>query len=240
MQNFIMNVTKIGYAGFAYDLFIFLGFLTVFFFYLYRGKYFNISATKSVLLVVTVYPAIYLWIHIQCWIESGFGVFGGHNIVRGFVYMPLIAIPAAKMLKIEWKKACDLLAPAPCVVHSISHLGCIFSGCCCGYPANWGIYNPSSQRVCFPSQPLEAITAMIIILILLVREKKNAYRVDGLSMPIMLMMFGFTRFLWEFLRDNEKIWLGCSSLAFHALFMGIVGIFMYVIIKKNNNKTFEK
>ena len=54
---------------------------------------------------------------------------------------------------------------------------------------------------------------------------------DGLEFPIMLILFGSTRFVWEFFRDNSKLWLGCSNLAFHALFMFIVGLVAYIIIK---------
>ena len=225
-----------------YDIFFVLGFVAVFFFFLWRGKYFGVSALKSVLLVLIVYPAVVLWMFIQYWIETG--SFGGNNIVRCFVYMPLFAIPAARFLKMKWQQACDLLAPATCVVHSVSHWGCIFIGCCHGYPVStwswWGIINPSTNKICFPSQPLEAITALLIIVVLLWREKKNNHRVDGLSMPIMLMLFGSTRFIWEFFRANEKLWLGCSSLAFHALFMSIVGLIMYISIKKYNAKKAEQ
>lgn len=230
MQEFIIAASKWVYDGFLYDVFFVLGFVAVFLFYLWRGKYFGVHPLRSVLLVAIVYPSVVLWMFVLYWIETG--NFGGNNIVRVFVYMPLFAIPAAKILKMSWKQACDILSPAVCVVHSVSHWGCIFAGCCHGYPSLWGIYSPQTRTLCFPSQPLEALTATFIIGILLWREKKNHYRVDGLSMPIMLMLFGSTRFFWEFFRDNEKIWLGCSSLAFHALFMAVVGFVMYVIIKK--------
>jgi len=234
MQELIIKASEFVYSGFLYDFFFAAGFVAVFIFFLWRGKYFGVSPTKSVLLVLIVYPLVVLWMHIQYWIDTG--SFGGNNIVRSFVYMPLFAIPAAKLLKLTWKQACDLLAPATCVVHSVSHWGCIFAGCCYGIPASWGLYNVTTGQFCFPSQPLEALTALFIVIFLLWREKKNDHQVDGLSMPIMLMLFGFTRFFWEFFRDNEKIWLGCSSLAFHALFMGIVGLIMYIAIKKHNDK----
>ncbi|MBR5559116.1 MAG: prolipoprotein diacylglyceryl transferase [Oscillospiraceae bacterium] len=211
-----------------------MGFVAVFFFFLWRGKYFGVKPIKSVLLVAIVYPSVVLWMMILYWIETG--TFGGNNIVRVFVYMPLFAIPAAKMLKLTWMQACDMLAPATCVVHGVSHWGCVFAGCCHGYVTSWGLYNPRTKNFCFPSQPLEALTAIFIIIFILWREKKNNHKVDGLSMPIMLMLFGSTRFIWEFFRDNEKIWMNCSSLAFHALFMSIVGLIMYIVIKKHNNK----
>ena len=237
MRDFLINASYFVYDGFLYDVFFVMGFVGVFLFFLWRGKYFGVSPAKSVLLVLIVYPAVVLWMFVQYWIETG--TFGGNNIVRCFVYMPLFAIPAAKLLKMTWMQACDLLAPATCVVHGISHWGCIFAGCCAGYPVSWGLYNVSTGLTCFPSQPLEALTAIIIVVILLWREKSNNHQVDGLSMPIMLMLFGFTRFIWEFFRDNEKIWLGCSSLAFHALFMGVVGLIMYLIIRNYNNKQIE-
>ena len=232
MQNFITTASTFLYDCFLYDLFYYLGFVAVFFFYLWRGKHFGVSPLRAVLLVLIVYPSVVLWMFIQYWIETG--VFGGNNIVRAFVYMPIFAIPAARLLKLSWKQSCDLLAPATCVVHSVSHWGCIFGGCCHGYPSSWGLYNPDLGYVCFPSQPLEALTALAIVLFLLWREKKNNHQVDGLSMPIMLMLFGSTRFIWEFFRDNDKLWMNISSLAFHALFMSIVGLIMYIIIKKKN------
>lgn len=234
MKEFLTQASQFVYSGFLYDVFFVLGFVAVFFFFLWRGKYFGVSPIRSVLLVVIVYPSVVLWMFVQYWLETG--TFGGNNIVRSFVYMPLFAIPAAKLLKMTWQQACDLLAPATCVVHGVSHWGCIFAGCCHGYPSFWGIYNVSTGRVCFPSQPLEALTALLIIAVILWREKKNNHQVDGLSMPIMLMLFGSTRFFWEFFRDNDKIWLSCSSLAFHALFMSFVGLIMYIVIKKHNHK----
>ena len=234
MQEFITKASQFVYSGFLYDLFFALGFVALFFFFLWRGKYFGVSPIRSVLLVLIVYPAVVLWMFVQFWIETG--VFGGNNIVRCFVYMPLFAIPAAKILKLNWKQACDMLSPATCVVQGVSHWGCIFAGCCQGYPTSWGLYNPSTNQICFPSQPLEALTSIFIILFILWREKKNNHKVDGLSMPIMLMLFGSTRFIFEFFRDNDKLWLGCSSLAFHALFMSVVGLIMYVVIDRHNKK----
>lgn len=234
MKEFITAASQFVYDGFLYDVFFALGFVAVFLFFLWRGKVFGVKPIRSVLLVLIVYPSVVLWMFVQYWIETG--VFGGNNIVRCFVYMPLFAIPAAKILNLNWKQACDMLAPATCVVHGVSHWGCIFAGCCNGFQTSWGLYNPSTQQYCFPSQPLEALTALFIIWFILHREKKNNYKVDGLSMPIMLMLFGSTRFLFEFFRDNEKLWMGCSSLAFHALFMAVVGMIMYVVIDRHNQK----
>lgn len=89
---------------------------------------------------------------------------------------------------------------------------------------------------------IESLITWLSIGYLLIRAKKRSYVPDGLEFPIMLALFGSTRFICEFYRDNTKIWLGCSSLAFHALFMAVVGIVMIIVlmIKRRNRSTKER
>lgn len=219
----IRNIQGTAVAEIIYYGFHVLGFLFVFLFNAWYGKKREISATQATITTVCVYSITYIWIYVLFWIESGFTNFGGNNIVRGFIYIPLIAYPVAKLLKINWVKMCDFIAPCVCLCHGISHIGCIFSGCCAGYPSDWGIYNRRYGGLAVPVQIFEAMTALLIFGILVAMNRKKNYVSDGKSFPIMLILFGSTRFLWEFGRNNEKIWLGCSSLAFHALFMALVG-----------------
>ena len=58
-------------------------------------------------------------------------------------------------------------------------------------------------------------------------------------MPWMLLLYGVGRFFTEFLRDNEKIWIGCSDIAFHALFMAVVGLVMLLCLRKKQQKVAE-
>lgn len=220
------------YGNLFYYSFHVLGFICVFLFSIWYGKKLKYPWWKSILIVLIVYPVIYFWMYVMFWIETAFSKFGGNNIVRVFIYVPLAGWPVAKLLKIEWKSICNFLAFSPLVVHGVSHFGCIFVGCCMGYPSSWGIYNPRMRTILFPVQIFEALTAILIILYLLLRSKKRNYEPDEFAFPIMLILFGSTRFIWEFFRDNEKIWLGCSALAFHAFFMMLVGIVAYIIIKR--------
>ena len=181
-----------------------------------------------------VYTVTVIWMFILYWAFSGFKNWGGNNIVRIFIWVPLIAYPVCKIMKIDWKMCCDFLSPCVCVVHGIAHFGCMFEGCCHGYPWEYGLYNPRLHYNTFPIQPIEAITAILIVLYISNREKKKNYEPDGLSYPIMLMLFGYSRFFYEFLRDNPKIILGISELAFHALVAGIVGTHMYFQMYKDN------
>lgn len=232
INNFIVFASRAGISKTLYNIFFGLGFVSVLLVIVFYGRKINLSLKKSVLTVLIVYPVALAWMFFLYWAESGFKHFGGNNIVRVFVYIPLIAYPVAKLLKEEWKTLCDLLAFGPIAVHGISHFGCIFVGCCQGYPVSGGIYNPAVNDYLFPIQPIEALAAVAIIIILLIRAKKNNFVPTAETYPLMLVMFGYSRFVFEFFRNNDKILMGCSSLSFHALFMAVVGTIALIVIKK--------
>ena len=246
MMNFINNIiigaAEAGLSQTIYNIFFALGFVSVLCTIVFYGNKINLSLKKSLITVLIVYPAAVALMFFMYWAESGFKFFGGNNIVRVFVYVPVIAYPVAKLLKEEWKTLCDLLAFGPIAVHGISHFGCVFVGCCHGYPADWGVYSTYSHTRLFPIQPIEAIAAVLIIVILLMRAKRNNYVPTAETYPLMLVMFGYSRFIFEFFRDNDKLIFGCSSLSFHALFMAIVGTIALIIIKnkKKRKLTIEK
>lgn len=232
MNELLIKCVELHIAHDLYKLFFCMGFVSVFLMVTLFGRKLNIPVKKSVVIVLIVYPTLVLLMFVMAWVENGFKAFGDNNIVRVFVYGPVVAYPVAKLLKLTWKDVCGVLSVGPLAVHAVSHFGCIFAGCCRGYPCSWGLYNVATKDIRFPSQPLEAIIAWLIIFYLWGRAKKNNYKMDGLEYPIMLVLFGGTRFLCEFLRDNEKLWLGCSGLAFHALFMFVVGIIAIAVIRK--------
>lgn len=236
MNALIQSVYAHGLHALIYDIFFAAGFVSVFLFVVLYGRKLNVPVWKSIIVVLIVYPVVVVWMFIMYWIESGFTNFGGNNIVRVFVYVPLVAYPVAKLLRIPAKDINSMLAFGPIAVHGVSHFGCIFAGCCAGYPSKWGLYNVATRQIHFPTQPIEALLAWGIILFLLVRGKKRNYVPDGREYPLMLVLFGGSRFLCEFLRDNEKIWLGCSSLAFHALFMLVVGVVWLIVLKRREQR----
>ena len=230
MNRLIEIVAENNLAKEFYDLFFALGFVSVFLFVFLSGQKMKIKAWKTASVVLTVYPTAVLLMFVLYWLETGF--WGGNNIVRVFVYIPLIAYPVAKLLKIGYKEILSMLAVGPIAVQGVSHFGCIFEGCCQGYIQQWGIYNPTTGALHFPIQPIEAIISLSIIAYLLIRAKKRGYVPDGREYPLMLVIFGSTRFICEFLRDNYKLFLGISNLAFHALFMFVIGAIWLVLLKK--------
>ncbi|MBE6899140.1 MAG: hypothetical protein E7479_00520 [Ruminococcaceae bacterium] len=231
----IMAVEEAGLSSTFYDIFFALGFVSVLCGLVWFGKKLDFPMKNVAILVCIVYPLVVLWMFIMFWMESGFKVWGGNNIVRIFVYVPLIALPVAKFLKIEGDRALSLLSFAPLLVHGVSHFGCIFAGCCCGYQWTYGIYNPSFRDYRFPIQPIEAIGAVAIVVYLFYRAKKRNYVPDGFEYPVMLVLYGSSRFIFEFFREDHKLFWGISNLAIHALFMFIVGV-IWIAIRKKKSK----
>ena len=125
--------------------------------------------------------------------------------------------------RLRWQVISEMWAIGIMAFHVFGRSGCIFTGCCYGYPCSWGIYSRVVDGYVFPIVFVESLMSLAILVFLLVRVGRKGYLPDGKSMPWMLVVYGVCRFFTEFFRDNEKIWLGCSDIAFHALFMALVG-----------------
>ena len=198
-------------------------------------KHYDIPKWKSVVFTALVYFSTLAWMLFLYWADSGFKYWGGNNIVRVFWWLGVFVFPVTKLLKLDYWRSLDYVSPCLCINHGIAHFGCIFAGCCHGYACSWGLFSNDVGYRCFPTQSIEALIALIAAYIWY-REKKKGYGkgVDGLSFPIMLMLFGYSRFFLEFLRDNDKLFWGISGLALRTMLNGVVGTIAYFLIKRKN------
>lgn len=235
-------ISEIGLSQTLYNVFFCGGLVGLSIYLLSVCKYYAISKKKAIVFIILVYGSSLLWMFFLYWADSGFKNWGGNNIVRIFWWLGVFVFPVSKLLKLDYLKALDFVSPCLCINHGIAHFGCIFAGCCHGYPCDWGIYSNNTGYRCFPIQPIEALIALGIVGYIWRREKKKGYGegIDGLSFPIMLMLFGYSRFFLEFLRDNHKVFLGISDLAIHALVNAVVGTAAYFLIKRKNAKALEQ
>lgn len=230
-----------GWSNKIYSSIVIIAFIAQMVFLIFYRKKYNISLLKSIIVVLIVYPLAYFWMLVLAWVENGFQGWGSNNIVRVYVYAPLIGILAAKVLKMPSGKIIDYVAPSMALQQVIGHSVCPIAGCCQGYACSWGIWNPISNTRLFPIQWLECLVALAIVLYLLHLAKKENYAGTGRVYAMFLITFGATRFFLEFLRDNDKLFLGVSNLAFHALFMTLVGaIWMMVLYEREQKQKFKQ
>lgn len=232
LNKWIIEIANREMSNQVADYFAILSFIPVVFFCIYYGRKLKTGIIKSIVLVAFVYVANYMLMLILTWIEMGFRFFGAQNGIRSFAYTPLVCWFGAKILRMQWSKANTIWAICLPFSHAVAHLGCVFAGCCDGYPCSWGVYNPVWDEYQFPVQIVESVVAIVVGMCVVCRIQKRKCVIDGKEYPIMLILFGSSRFICEFLRNNPKIWIGCSSLSFHALFMCVVGIVWLVIANR--------
>lgn len=170
------------------------------------------------------------------YVENGFATGYTYNAPVVFVFVPLLGYLVAKILKKPWQDIWDVMMPVPLIMFIGARIACTVAGCCYGYPCSWGVYNAGLEEYQFPIQLLEAFATVLIVAAAVFREKKNQFVPDGRNVPIMLISYGIIRFFLEFLHNNKKILLGCSSTSFHCILMILVGSLTLFIIRKHEKK----
>lgn len=237
LKDLICTVEHAGKTEFVYYSFHVLGLVLAFINCLNDAKCLKVKRWKAAVSVIIVYPVIYEFRYVVRWIERLFYYCDGANIIKAFIFLPIVIWPVAKLLKVKQCKINQFFAVIPCIGQGISHIGCIFPGCCHGYVASWGIYNQRFDALCIPVQLFESISALLIGLFLEIRFRKKGWKDDRYAMPIMFVLFGLSRFFLEFLRDNEKVLWQISNPALHCLLMTVVGVLWIICLRKKENST---
>lgn len=226
------GLSNVFYSSTVFFVIIALFILSIFFAQKLKIKYY-----KAIILGLGTYVLMVGWMSVYPWIESGFKHGGAANNIYCFVYDPLFVLPFVPLLKIKWRDACYIIAHFMPLQQGIAMMGCMFMGCCRGYPTSIGLYSIRWDYFYFPIQQIISIIDLVIFALLIIRAKKNNYVPDAFQYPIMLIMVGVTRFICEFFRDNTKIFINIfSAHSFHALFMALVGIVAIIVIKYRQKK----
>ena len=231
LNDLIRRIAEAGLSGTVYNAFHLVNIAALGVFVLWYRKKYSLSAGQALTALLLTYPLSYLWVLVITWVENGFQNFGANNIVRGFIYFPLIALLPAKLLHIEKERLWDFIAPCFAWAQAVAHLACPFAGCCHGYPSSWGLWNPVYKQILFPIQPLESLVSLLVCIICVAAAKREHYSGSGKIYPLFLVLFGSTRFFLEFLRDNNKVIGNISDLALHAALMLVVGVVWLRCIK---------
>lgn len=234
LDQLIISVEQAGLEVVLYNAFTFASGCTALLFNIWYGKKLNISFLKRILVSVIQMSLIIVIMKVELWIESGFTYFGANEVAVIFVFLPLIALVSSKILKLPFNKTADIAAFTPLCIHIVARMGCIFTGCCYGYPCSWGIYNIRWQAKHFPVQLLESAFTLIIVLVLLFILKKHKYNSKGFLLPTVIITYGTVRFFTEFLHYNGKVLGELSIVALHCLLMLIVGTLLLLIMIKRN------
>ena len=246
ISELIKNAAESGLTETLYFRINDAGLIIALLYSLWHGTKLGIRLWKMLVIMAGVYYGIgYLgnlvWQGVQYVQEINFlGIETATNsIVRLFVLFPLLALPLALILRVKWSTACDAIAMYPLLRSCIGQLACIFTGCCRGLEWAGGIYNVRTESYHFPTPIFETAITAVIVVYLVIRTKKKQFTPDGTLYPLMMILYGIMRFYCELLRENEKIMWGCSAMAFHAVFMCIVGAAWLIICTRKKEADYE-
>jgi len=208
-------------------------------FYLVRMKTKPLDALKGLAIAVIAYWFCGYAHRFLQWYRVGFDpdrYFSvAANLAVSFTLLPLVAWLCAKTFNTSVGFAGDVTALTLLSMHVPGRSGCTFTGCCYGFPCEWGIYSRHTGENQFPVVWVESLFTLAILVFIIVRICRKGYTPDGKNLPYFLLFYGICRFFSEFTRESTREhWLfwRFSDIHIHMIVMALVGGLMLWYIRK--------
>lgn len=198
-------------------------------FYLIRMKAKPLLALKSVFIGAIAFFFCVFAQNFFTWYRTGFALDAYEqvsNIAVAFTALPLVAWLSAKAFNISVGFAGDVTALTMLAFHVPGRSGCLFSGCCYGFPCDWGVYSRHTGANQFPVVVVESLFTLGILIFIIIRICRKDYTPDGKNLPYFLLFYGICRFFSEMTREStHEHWLfwRISDIHIHMLVMALVG-----------------
>jgi len=161
----------------------------------YLRKFYQITLWKIVLLTLMLTVFGLLGTKILFLIETG--RWSGTSYFGAVFFTPLFMMLVAKALRLSIGDTLDLCAPAECIMLALMKVKCLIYGCCDGRL----LYATKEIAIRFPSQIVELVAALVImvLLILLIKKGEKKNQIYAWYM----IYYGVSRFVLNCLRDTE-------------------------------------
>lgn len=170
----------------------------------------------------------------------------GFVFIGGFVGAFISGLWILRKKKVPILKGADFFAPAVPLGHAIGKIGCFLAGCCYGKESHVHLLsvkysNPESlvpQHLhgvgLYPTQLIEAFISFILFFIL--HKLYKSKHKDGTVISAYILGFGIIRFIAEFFRGEEEIYiLGMTPTQLTALLL-IIGAAAFLVQRKYARK----
>ena len=149
----------------------------------------------ALILTITGTIGTYIWFFVEnSW-------FGGRSYYGAVFIVPIAFIAISRLMRIPYGEILDLCAPSECVMLAIMKYQCFIDGCCGGRVM---FYTHEGTEVLFPSQIVELVNALVLMLVLMIMVFVPKFR--GKIYPWYLVLYGTTRFILNWFRaDNAPV-----------------------------------
>src|SRR3989442_9392592 len=205
------------------------------------GIYIIISALvgAKLLLLVTDFRTFKADPHELLTLARSGGVFYG-----GLILAVVVALWYIRRGGLPLWTTCDVFAPGIALGHVVGRFGCFFAGCCYGTPTTkpWGITftDPFAQSnvgtplgvPLHPTQLYEAGAELLILIVLLVTERKGR-PYAGRTFWLYMLLYSISRFIIEFYRGDERGAVGIFSTSqFISIILAPLAIGMLIYLSR--------
>ena len=167
------------------------------------------------------------------------GVFYG-----GLIVAVVVALWYIRRVGLPLWTTCDVFAPGIALGHVVGRFGCLFAGCCYGKPTTrpWGITftDPFAAAnvgtplgvALHPTQLYEAGAELLILIVLLVTERKGR-PFPGRTFWLYMLLYAISRFIIEFYRGDDRGTVGMFSTSqFISIVLAPLAIVMLVYLSR--------
>ena len=167
------------------------------------------------------------------------GVFYG-----GLIVAVIVALWYIRRVGLPLWTTCDVFAPGIALGHVVGRFGCLFAGCCFGKPTTrpWGITFTDPFAAAnvgtplgvplHPTQLYEAGAELLILVILLVTERKGR-PFAGRTFWLYMLLYAISRFIIEFYRGDDRGTVGMFSTSqFISIVLAPLAIVMLVYLSR--------
>lgn len=185
-----------------------------------RKLYPEISLWKIPIISVLLTISGVLGAMLMFYVENG--RFGGTSFFGAILFAPFFMVVVGLVLRVPYGRLMDLCASAECLMLAILKFDCMLGDCCSGRTiATLGIQ--------FPSQFVEMMTSLIIMLKLVQMENQPRHR--NTLYCHYLIMYGVTRFVWNFFRDNLSPFVGILPPGhFWSVVSTVIGLLLLLLV----------
>src|SRR5882672_7940285 len=167
---------------------------------------------------------------------------GIYIIISALILAVTVALIYIHRIGLPLWTTCDVFAPGIALGHVVGRFGCLFAGCCYGKPTTlpWGITfrdpfaaanvgTPLGTPL-HPTQLYEAGAELLILIVLLVTERK-AKPFAGRTFWLYMLLYAVSRFIIEFYRGDERGTVGIFSTSqFISIILAPLAIAMLVYL----------
>ncbi|MEX0975343.1 MAG: prolipoprotein diacylglyceryl transferase [Bacillota bacterium] len=157
---------------------------------------------------------------------------GGLSIHGVLIGGALTVLAYSRIRKIPFGALTDIVAPGLALGQGIGRIGCFFSGCCYGIETSgaWGVMTRFAPGLRHPYQLYESSVDLALFAVLLWVSGRIAF--TGGLFATYVTGYSATRFLLEFLRDNDSYLAGLSYGQWASLSGVLLGAAMYLGFRK--------